>query len=205
MFLHTVTPIFIVGISFSIYFYQFIGFNKYVIALCSLLLWVCKPKNFFFCRCFPKNVALFVGVVIVASLLQVFIWTAFLIIAFTLWRRSYKAINRQYPTTTKPKEMRKNTAVLVTLSVLFGLPWIIVFAGFLLRNHPSVGNPMLFVAGVIDLFQGPMLFLVQGIRLSEIQQLWRRWLCCECCKVGASLKTSSNPISASQNSLNGMI
>ena len=147
-------------------------------------------------RCAVGFTPLYFGVAITAFLLQSYIWITFIIIAFTMWRNSCKAVTVQYPTTTRPKEMKKNAAVLCTLSILFGLPWIVIFLAIPLQALPSVGSSALFVFVVIDLLQGPMLFLVQGVRLSEIRKLWRRWLCCKCHEVDPSLK-----IHASQNSL----
>ena len=70
--------------------------------------------------------------------------------------------------------------MIMTLSVLFGLSWMIVAVGFFLRTIPNIGDPMLFVARVIGFSQGFMLFLIQGARLTEVQQLWKKWLCCRC-------------------------
>ena len=113
-------------------------------------------------------------------LLQLSIWIIFIIIiALTMWRNSCRAVKTQ-KYATRPQEIRKNLKVLMTLSVLFGLPWMIVTVGFFLRTVPNIGDPLLFVAGVIDFSQGFMLFLVQGARLTEVQQLWKKWLCCRC-------------------------
>ena len=155
-------------------------------------------------RCFPRVASLYISTVIIIGILQTFTWIVFFTIALTMWRRSYKAVTIQYPATTKPKELKKNVSILFTLSILLGLSWIIVVVGFLNRNNPTVGSPMLFVAGVIDFFQGPMLFLVQGIGLSKIRQTWRRWLCCKCCEMNLSLKTSSH-VSPNSYSLDGRL
>ena len=112
-------------------------------------------------------------------LLQLSIWVIFIIIALTMLKNSRQAVKTQNYA-TRPREIRKNLKVLMTLSVLFGLPWMIVMVGFFLRAIPNIGGPMLFVAGVIDFSQGFMLFLVQGARLTEVQQLWKKWLCCRC-------------------------
>ena len=164
----------------------------------TALMVLLRCTNPILLRCFPRKASLYISTVIFTTILQAFTWIVFFTIALTLWRRSYRALTIQYPASKRPKELKRNFTILFTLSVLLGLSWVIVVTGFLTRNHPTVGSPMLFVAGVIDFLQGPMLFLVQGIGLSKIRQTWRRWLCCKCCEMNLSLKTSSH---ASQNNV----
>lgn len=132
-------------------------------------------------RCVPTDHFVYIGHIIVIFLLQSFAWTTFIAIACSLVSTSYKAVANQHHT-TKLEEAKKNLIILSTLSVLLGLPWVFIYVGFLLRNNSTVGNAILYAATTTDLLQGPLLFLLQGIRLPEVRQLWRRWLCCRKCR-----------------------
>ena len=133
-----------------------------------------------FCsRCVPEHLIYSsIGLFTFGILIQLVIWIIFFIIAIALLRSSRKAIMTQNNSTRK--ELQKNVRILFTVSVLLGLPWIVVLVGYFIRPLPNIGDVMLFIAGIIDYFQGTLLFLVQGVRLTEVRQLWKRWLCCRC-------------------------
>ena len=110
--------------------------------------------------------------------LQMFTWTIFIIVAFVLSRRSRIAISKQPEMTTSSyKEFRKNLSILALLFTFLGLPWLFIIAGAIAGNRILKG-----VVIIVDLMQGPALFLFRGVRLSEVRQLWKRVLCCQCCR-----------------------
>ena len=134
--------------------------------------------NIFFARCALQEINIkVIGLFIIGISAQLAIWIIFIIITITMLKGSRKAIISQ-KNSTRMKELQKNVRVLFTLSVLFGLPWIFVLCAHFIQSLPNIGRIILFIAGVIDYSQGPLLFLVQGARLTEVRQLWKRWLCC---------------------------
>ena len=116
--------------------------------------------------------------IFVAFGVQVLIWTTFIVITITLLHKHCKALTTEQLATVR--ELRKDFLILVTLFVLLGMPHVVTAALFLastaLQNQTAF---ILFIIGsVIALLQGPALFLLQGVRLREVRQLWYQWLCC---------------------------
>ena len=121
---------------------------------------------------------------------QVLVWTIFTVITVTLLYRSYKAVTTEQVATVK--ELRKDFLILVTLFVLLGMPLVVTVALFIanaaLQNQTAF---ILFIIGsVIILLQGPALFVLQGVRVRKVRQLWYQWLC-RCCQKGQGVASTS--------------
>ena len=69
-------------------------------------------------------------------------------------------------------EFKKNLSILLLLFIFLGLPWLIIAAGAISKD-----NELLRVVIIIDALQGPALFVIRVVRLSEVRQFWRRLLC----------------------------
>ena len=157
----------------------------------------------YFCSCIPENNIInnnTTGLVAFGILTQLAIWIMFFVISVALFRSSHRTITTQ-KNSTRMREFQKNVRVLFIVSVLLGLPWIIILVGYFIRSIPTVGNIILFVAGVIDYSQGPLLFLVQGARLTEVRQLWKRLLWKRC---GAADNTNSRQIVGSRDTIDNL-
>ena len=134
----------------------------------------------YFARCVREEINIkVIGLFTIGISAQLAIWIIFLIITITMVKTSHTAIISQR-NSTRMKELQKNFRVLFTLSILFGLPWIFVLVAHFIQSLPNIGSIVLFIAGIVDYSQGPLLFLVQGPRLTEVRQLWKRWLRCGC-------------------------
>ena len=90
--------------------------------------------------------------------------------------------------------------ILVTLFVLLGVSSVfsqgLYIVGIALGQSPT--NNAVFVVGIIIIhMQGLALFVFQGVRLREIQQLWYKWiqpLIChrQCCHTQTDRQTGTH-------------
>ena len=131
-----------------------------------------------------SNFVLYIGELFVVFTIKLLTWTIFIVIVIKLVQKSHQAVTGEHLATVK--ELKKDLLILATLFVLLGLPLVFSAVTFLasgvLKDRSASTSP-LFIAGiVIDLLQGPALFLLQGVRLMEVRQLWYQWLCCQCRK-----------------------
>lgn len=160
------------------------------------------------CSCFQPNPLLYLGVALFSILLQSFVWITFFAICCVLVKKSKRDLKNTYNRTTTKKEIKNNFTVLFTLSVLFGLPFLFISASLLINTIPKYGPIFLFVSGLMDLFQGPLLFIVQGVRLPEVRQLWKSWLLCRCQhsrEQEIPMKPTSQQLDLSQSTLNEIL
>ena len=106
-------------------------------------------------------------------MLQLFIWIVFAVIACNMCNRSRREFLENHHNTLYT-EFKKNLSILHLLFIFLGLPWLIIAAGaiFIPRD-----NELLCVVIIIDALQGPALFVIRVVRLSEVRQFWRRLLC----------------------------
>lgn len=127
-----------------------------------------------------SNVSVYAGQIFVYFVLHIFVWTIFVILAIALFRRSHKAVRQEQITTVRA--LKRDLAILGILSVLLGV-CLAITTGFVLASRAIQNGLLLFIAGDITaLTQGPSLFLLHGLRLREVRQLWCRWVCCHCIK-----------------------
>ena len=133
-------------------------------------------------RCEVSNVFVYSGEMFVFFTLQVLTWTIFIVITIKLLQKSHKAITTENLATTK--ELKKDFLILATLFVLLGMSLVftaaLILASGVFQDRSASTSPLFNIGLVITLLQGPALFLLQGVRLREVRQLWYQWLCCQC-------------------------
>ena len=112
------------------------------------------------------NAALFMPMLV----LQLFTWIVFAVIACNMWYRSRKRYLENHQNTPYT-EFKKNLNILLLLFIFLGLPWLVIAAG-------AIWTDLQPVVVIIDVLQGPALFLIRVVRLSEARQFWRRLLLC---------------------------
>ena len=131
-----------------------------------------------------SNLALYIGELFVIFTTQPLTWTIFIIIFIKLVHKSHQAVTGEHFATVK--ELKKDLLILGTLFVLLGLSLVFYAAIFLasgvIKDRSGSTTPLFIVGIVIALLQVPALFLLQGVRLEEVRQLWYQWLCCQCRK-----------------------
>ena len=126
--------------------------------------------------------------------LEVFVWIIFIIIAYTIIKRNCNSDAQAEQSTSQ--DNKKNFVILAILFTMLGLPWLFIVVGIGTRV------PVLFTVTIItDLLQGPIMFLFMGLRLTEVRQLWVRWICCVCAKKihpHVSLTTTASRVTVDQ-------
>ena len=131
-----------------------------------------------------SNFALFGGELVVIFTIQALTWTIFIVIVIKMVHKSHQAVTGEHFATVK--ELKKDLLILGTLFVLLGLSLVFYATIFLATGvveDRSASTSPLFIVGIVTaLLQGPALFLLQGVRLKEVRQLWYQWLCCQCRK-----------------------
>ena len=112
-------------------------------------------------------------------LLQLFTWIVFIVIVSVMcYRRRHKKDQLQ---NTPNSELKKNLGILVLLFTFLGLPWlfpITLLTVFAFRiSTTSTTNVVNYVALLINVLQGPALFVIRVVRLREVRQFWKQLLC----------------------------
>ena len=105
--------------------------------------------------------------------LQFFIWIVFAVIASVMCYRSCR--KKEKHTGKTRSESRKNFGVLVLLFTFLGIPWLFAVTVFTFNFGFNI---IVYVAFIIDVLQGPVLFVIRAVRLKEVRQFWRQLLCC---------------------------
>ena len=68
--------------------------------------------------------------------------------------------------------------MLVLLFTFLGLPWLFLITLFaVIGFRISTTNVVIFVTVLIDVLQGPALFVIRVVRLREARQFWKQLLC----------------------------
>ena len=125
---------------------------------------------------------MYYGEIFIVFAIQVVIWTIFIVITIKLLRNSHKAVTTEKLSLTK--ELKRTLLILATLFVLLGMSKVLTaaftLASGVLQDISALTSPLFLTGIVIAFLQGPALFLLQGVRLREVRQLWYQWLCCQC-------------------------
>ena len=128
-----------------------------------------------------SNYFVYFGEIFAVFTLQVLTWTIFIVIAIKLFQKSHKTVTVEI--LAKTKELKKDLLILATLFVLLGMSLvftaIFILASGVLQDISALTSPLFIIGLVIGFLQGPALFLLQGVRLREIRQLWYQWLFCK--------------------------
>ena len=100
-------------------------------------------------------------------LVQLFTWIVFAAIACVMCHRSYKSQQ-----TAQRSEFKKSLGILVLLFTFLGLPWLVIAIGSV-----SWEEKITMAMIILDVLQGPALFVIRVVRLREVRQFWKRLLC----------------------------
>lgn len=140
-------------------------------------------------RCPFVPIELLFGILLANLILLIFVWAVFIRVMVELCIQSHKSVALQKHSTSKLKEFKKNVVVLIILFSFLGLPFIVIIFGYAILD--LIFNSIFFV---INMSQGPILLLLMGVRLKEVRNLWKSWLCCCCVKLWREPTSSTETI-----------
>ncbi len=125
------------------------------------------------CSCRPYGLPFFLGLIIPFVITYAFIIIMFLVIFISLLCKSSRISNSNESSWLK---IRKQLTIAITLSVLFGIGWVIGLAA-------TQGIPNLILASILQFlfiiftaFHGLLLFIMYCLRLEEARNEWKLWI-----------------------------
>ncbi len=144
--------------------------------------WAVYTRTFFLssCSCYPSSWPLYFGVIAPFALIFLFNVIMFIAVMVSLTKHFYRNSKRNPSKQSHVQELRKLIFIATSLSVLFGLGWI---AG-LLAGVPQqqVSYVAQYAFSVLVGLQGFLIFLLHGVRSSDVRGVWKRWcyrvFCC---------------------------
>ncbi len=125
------------------------------------------------CSCRPYGLPFFVGLITPFIITYAFIIIMFLVIFISLLCKSSSHSNSKESSWLK---IRKRFTIAITLSVLFGIGWIIGLAATQRIPNLILASILQFLFIIFTAFHGLFLFIMYSLRLEEARDEWKLWI-----------------------------
>ena len=149
-----------------------------------------------FCySCRPVGLPFYIGFIVPFGIIYVFNWLLFLLIIVSLCKRDLKNKKIKGQVTGKQTaiqraELKKYFIITISLSINFGLGWII---GLLATSELGVAHLVfVYLFSIFVALQGILIFVLHCLRVPAARTTWKYWFYrIFCCKSQSAVKQST--------------